>query len=450
MASNQELRVLGRTLGEIQDHVLAERVRPPTSDRLAAIYQARARQTVTARRLARSGALGLVAVAAAVLLALSFRPRPLGFVVGAAKAPGELGVWVAAAAPETTPLTFSDGSRVLLSAGAQARVLSTNEHGARVAIERGTARCEVVPRSKNDWFVVGGPFEIHVTGTSFDADWEPEQQALRVTMYEGHVAIRANCLAAPRSLGKGESVTLSCARPSASNAANATGVANAMNATSATNSALAPVPAVASPLAGTTSFLVGSSTASRGAPQLGHGSAAPAPGEPATNDTNETSPPSAPEPAPSWRELARQGKYKAALSAAEQAGFDDACRTLSASDLLELGTTARLAGSRARANTAYVAVRRRFAGTDSAATAAFHLGQLAFDSAGAYAEAKQWFAAYLSERPAGALAAEALGRQMEAEQRSGDLVAARATASSYLTRYPAGAHARLAQSLLSP
>lgn len=418
MASNQELRALGHTLGEIQDHLLAARPQSATSERLAGIHQARALRALRTRRAWRWRALGLLASAAAVLLALSFRAGPLGFVVGTAKAPGQLGVWVAATLPEPTALAFSDGSRLLLQAGAQARVVSTNEHGARIVLERGSARAEVVPRAKNDWIVVGGPFEIQVTGTRFDADWQPEQQALRVTMYEGHVVIRADCLGAPRTLAKGESVALSC-RP-----------ARAPDPSPTAAAALLAPPVV-------TNASPPSSEQQRGVRAAPLASEAPPAG-------------SAPEPPASWRMLAQQGKYKAALGAAEQAGFDEACRTLSASELLELGTTARLAGSLPHASAAYTALRERFADTDSAATAAFHLGQMAFDSAGAYAEAKKWFAAYLSERPVGVLAAEALGRKMEAEQRTGDLSAARSTASIYLSRYSAGAHARLATSLLNP
>ena len=92
----------------------------------------------------------------------------------------------------------------------------------------------------------------------------------------------------------------------------------------------------------------------------------------------------------------------------------------------------------------------RAADADAAVTAAFHLGQLAFDGAHAYADAHRWFTAYLAERPGGALASEALGRTMEAEQRLGDLAAARETARRYLARYPAGAHANLANSLVAP
>jgi TolA-binding protein len=115
---------------------------------------------------------------------------------------------------------------------------------------------------------------------------------------------------------------------------------------------------------------------------------------------------------------------------------------------MELGAAARMAGRSARATEAYAAARRRFAGSDSAATAAFHLGQLAFDGARAFAEAHGWFETYLAERPQGALAAEALGRAMEAELRMGD-PSARATAEKYVARFPDGAHAALAKRILA-
>jgi len=413
MASNQELRALGRALAELQDEALASRERRTTSESLAGIHRARTQRASSARRARRLRAVLGVASAAAALIALfSLRARPLDFVVGKARAPGQLGVWVASPPPEQTPLAFSDGSRMLLQAGAQARVISTSEHGARIVIERGSARSDVVPRPNNDWSVIGGPFEIRVTGTSFDADWQPEQQTLRVTMYEGHVIVRADCLAAPRALGKGESVALSCPLPSVADASRAAPSAvTAPHSSSAVT--VAPLPAA---------------TAVAGAARPAAASKRPA----------------------SFLVLARQGNYQGALAAAERADFDGVCRTLSAAELLELGTLARLAGNPKRAATAYSALRQRFAGTDSAATAAFHLGQMAFDRAGAYAEAKQWFATYLGERPAGVLVPEALGRKMEAEQRSGDLSAARSTAALYLSRYPAGAHARLAASLSSP
>ena len=117
--------------------------------------------------------------------------------------------------------------------------------------------------------------------------------------------------------------------------------------------------------------------------------------------------------------------------------------------MLELGNTARLAGNPARASEAYLAARQRFAGSGTAASAAFQLGRIAFDGARDYGAARRWFSAYLAEQPGGGLAQEALGRVMETEHRSGDRAAAQASARRYLARFPNGAHAALAQSLVA-
>ncbi|HKO47581.1 MAG TPA: hypothetical protein VJV79_07655, partial [Polyangiaceae bacterium] len=151
-----------------------------------------------------------------------------------------------------------------------------------------------------------------------------------------------------------------------------------------------------------------------------------------------------------WRELSALGDYAGAFAAAEGQGFERLYETLSTSELLELASMARLAGRFERANAGYAAVRRRFAGSENAASAAFHLGQMAFDGSHDYRAARRFFAAYLGECQNCALAPEALGRRMEAERRQGELELARASARLYLERYPKGAHARLAESLQQP
>jgi TolA-binding protein len=424
MALNRNLSELGLRVAEFQDEALLARSRPPVHERLAAIHRAHARKVTAGRRVSFGTPLALaamVAVAFVVAIALRSRERPLDFVVGASREPGTLGVWISALAGEPKGIAFSDGSAVRLAAGAQARVVSTDAHGARVVIERGTIRADVVPRSRNDWWVVGGPYEIHVVGTSFDARWEPEREELRIVMYEGHVEVRGGCLSPVRSLFKGDSVTISCSTKTA--------VPTAPTPELTVPSALPRIAAVAPAL-----------------PSAGHEADAPPARRPNATKPLENSS-AAP---PSWHSWAKLGAYKEALAAAENEGFDELCATLSIGELLELATTARLAGKLVRASEAYSAVRGRFSGTDGAATAAFHLGQIAFDGTRSYPQAHRWFAIYLSERPSGTLAAEALGRLMEAEQRLGDLVTARVTASTYVQRYPTGAHVRLARSILGP
>jgi TolA-binding protein len=423
MGLTPKLQALGRAVAATGNLAVEARQRPPIDERLTTMRAEleRRRKAGGGGSLRRPVAIGLAlgAVAAAVIL-WPARDPALTFAVGAPTTPGQSGAWLVAPGARAVPISFSDGSTLRLEGGGSARILDVTPHGARVGIERGTLRADVVPRAGNAWSVVGGPFEIRVTGTSFDAGWDPDTEVLRVTMREGHVVVRAACLDHDhdheRALAAGDSVTLSCA--------GAKGSASALASPS--------VEPVSSPrVTGT-----------------------PAPRALAVAPSAEVPPsdvaPSAEIPLASWRERARAGDNKGALAAAESEDFGALCGSLSAADLLELGTIARLAGRSARAIEAYSAVRRRFGGSDAAATAAFHLGQLAFDGAHAYADAHRWFTAYLAERPGGALAGEALGRTMEAEQRLGDLAAARETARRYVARYPAGAHADLANSLLAP
>ena len=421
MASTRDVKSLGRTVAGMEDAALAARERPPVEERLAAIHatMAHRRAAGASSSLRRPLAIGVALGAVAAALILWPRAESLHFAVGEDRSPGEIGLWGAAPEEAKTPILFSDGTRVLLQASARARVVSVGEHGARIVVERGTLSADVIPRPDNDWTMIGGPFEIRVTGTSFDATWDPDREVLEVTMREGHVVIRGACLDRERALSRGESATLSC-RP-----------------------LLAPR-ASGAKASGAASPVASASEGHLALPDIARSGRRTEP-EPLPNAVEN-----APLPPPTWRELARRSEYKQAIVAAEAEGFGMLCETLSAADLLELGTTARLAGRSARASEAYAAIRRRFSGTDPAATAAFHLGQMAFDGARAFPEAHRWFQTYLAERSGGALAAEALGRTMEAEQRMGDLAQARETATRYIASYPNGAHAALARSLLAP
>ena len=97
----------------------------------------------------------------------------------------------------------------------------------------------------------------------------------------------------------------------------------------------------------------------------------------------------------------------------------------------------------------YEALRRRFPGSEGAALAAFHLGQVASDQGGTALDARRAFNAYLAERPEGPLAQEAMGRLLELE-RELDRAAAARLATRYLQRFPDGPHSALARSLAAP
>ena len=148
-----------------------------------------------------------------------------------------------------------------------------------------------------------------------------------------------------------------------------------------------------------------------------------------------------------WKSLARAGRYEEALGAAHREGFDALLAQLNAADLALLADAARLSGDNARARSALLTLRRRFAGSDAASLAGFRLGRLAF-AAGDYPDAARWFRAYLGESRSGALADEATGRLIEAQARAGDRPRAEASARDYLRRFPGGPYEALARGLL--
>jgi hypothetical protein len=146
--------------------------------------------------------------------------------------------------------------------------------------------------------------------------------------------------------------------------------------------------------------------------------------------------------------LARSGQHAEAIAAAEANGWDDTLAVLSGPELLLLANAGRYAGRFELATAALQTTRRRFADTDSAATAAFELGRIAMDIRHQMKPAGDDFELYLRERPDGPLAREAMGRAIEARYGAGDQDRARELAKRYLAAWPEGPHAALAKRVL--
>ncbi|MCB9587741.1 MAG: FecR domain-containing protein [Polyangiaceae bacterium] len=421
-----DLQELSRQIRELQDAEADAREQPSVEQRMASIHEKLGRRSQERRTAARAeyaknflaGALG---AAAAVLVSWFFmREVPLSAAVDGEAVTA--GAWIASA-EQNKALAFSDGSRLTLQANARGRVITFGEHGADFALESGTLHAEVVPRENNHWVIAAGPFEVLVTGTEFDATWDAKAEALSVNMRHGSVRISGSCLSEPRALSGQESGSFSCAPQRVSEASD----------TSAGSAAPKPAAAVAK--------------TENAVPRAASGQEAPPQSKSATATAPSASAPAAAVTEEDWQALARAGRFKPALAAAEASGFSSLCTSLGADQVLELGNVARLAGNPSRASEAYLSARQRFGGSNAAATAAFQLGRLAFDGARDYSSARRWFGAYLSERPGGGLAQEALGRLMESEHRQGDQTNAAAHAAQYLKRFPGGPHAGLARSI---
>jgi hypothetical protein len=406
---------LGAAVADVSDRI------SDTSGRVAVDRARRAFLAPPVRRAlpGRPRVLVLVAAACAAVLAaflwLSAGPRPLTYRV--ADRAGAVGEWVAAEAASPLTLRFSDESTLALAAGARARVTTTNARGADVLIERGGVHATIAHASRaTRWAVRAGPFEVRVTGTVFDASWDPTTESFELTMHEGAVVVSGPHIPPERAVVAGERLRVSVRE----------GRMELTTGPVSVDGVARPQPRVPDPAPQPCAAPVVTA-----APKV---DAAP---------PIDAAPRPQPE-APAWKELAARGKYREALAAAEGAGFEHEVAHASSADLLLLADAARLGGSPARARVALLAARSRFGARGHTA---FLLGKIAADQGGSAGDAASWMETYLREDPRGAFAEQALGRLVELSRR--DPEAASRAAARYLARYPNGAHAALARSLVA-
>ena len=400
MGRTDTLIRLGRFAATLQD----EQLRQSDFD----VATGRARLLAARRsRAARIPMSALAAAAALLLVLVALLARDPGFQVGSAR--GETGAWITAPAGAELPVRFADGTVFSLEPGSRARVAQVSRSGAEIVVEGGRIHAQVVPKPGARWSVHLGPFEVRVTGTRFTAAWDPASEEFSLSLEEGSVEAVGPLLAEPRRVAAGHRVRVSLQRAEVL-------FDEAASEPAASAPGAMPTPPIAL-------------TPTADAEQ-------PAPKGPSEH------------PAPTWRDHARNGKFRDALEAAERAGFDRECEQASVDDLVLLADAARFAGDAGRASTALHALRRRFGGSPRAASAAFLLGKLAFDRQVSPAAAADWFATYLREQPGGPLAREAAGRLIEARRIAGDRAGAKTAARSYLEHYPSGPHAALARDVV--
>ena len=331
---------------------------------------------------------------------------PLAFVVSGlpgarAGHPGQVGEILEADANQPLAATFSDGSEVVVAAGARARVVALEAKGAAIALERGQVDVHVVHRAETHWQVTAGAYRVRVTGTRFAVLLNPSADGLTVQLTEGSVEV--------------------------------TGPGGAANVSAGQELRAGPGGFSFAPAPSTTTA---DEAPAKGVRRAEDGPA-PGPSELPRVDAAVV-------PARSWRGLARRARYDEALAAAVAGDFSAACGGLSATDVMLLGDVARLAGDVTRAEQAYGRALARFPKLERPA---FALGLVAFEARRDYRGAASWFTRYLREHPSGPLASEASGRLLESLQRAGETARARAVATTYLRQYPDGAHAALARSL---
>lgn len=309
---------------------------------------------------------------------------------------------------------FAGGSMVELAPHGSLRVLESRQVGVDLLVERGVARISVVHVPDQRWTLRAGPYAVHVTGTRFEAGWDPEQARFELRLFEGGVDVVGPHLPGARRVVAGERLEvfpgdgrMTLSRVSRDGPAKeAESGEDGPAVESAVGSAERPEPsALASAVLG-----------------------------------------AAPPPAaglPPWQAQARAGRYVEALAQVERQGFEAVLAGADREETRLLADAARFGGSPGQARRALVALRDRHGVRGETA---YLLGKIAADQLGAPGEALRWFDTYLSELPQGPLREQALGRSMELQGQGS--AGAKATARRYLAEYPEGAYAPLARSLV--
>lgn len=190
----QTLERIGLRVAAEQDRALAFGSDAETEALMNGI--ARRRRHANVRR-----AVAVATFASAIAIFGSFvagAVRPVPVVVAPVRAlPQQPSLGAHAAAQVDVPLAFADGSSIAVKRGAKADLRTVADHGATIALERGTLAVHVVHHAESRWDVVAGAFDVRVTGTQFDATWDPETKRLTVAMSEGSVRVTGPCVDEP-------------------------------------------------------------------------------------------------------------------------------------------------------------------------------------------------------------------------------------------------------------
>ncbi len=352
-----------------------------------------------------------IAAAALVLLVMGglasryfAGPKPLAMSLQGA----ELGQDGSVRAPaEGRPsLRFSDGTSIGLGDSASLRVRSIDARGARIAVEQGEIRADVVHAPGANWVFDAGPFTVDVKGTTFALAWSSAEGRLDLRLERGLLAIHTPFSSEPIALQGGQRLLATSADKRFLISALSAPEVDGPRADSSVRTAAAP----AAPSAGV--------------------SAAPASSLPRS----------------AWAERFASGDFRAIVADAENQGLEAALAQRGLEELCLLADAARYTGKTGVARRALLSQRQRFGKSSRAIDAAFMLGRL--EEPSDPEEATRWYDRYLHDAPRGSYAAEALGRKMMLIERLHGSAAARALAEEYQKRYPDGPHARSARLIL--
>jgi hypothetical protein len=320
-------------------------------------------------------------------------------------------------------LRFAEGSELEFLAGARGRLRSVDAHGARFAIERGTASVNVAHRPGAHWLVDAGPFLITVQGTTFKVAWDATGEQLDLRMEQGRVSVSG-----PLSDG---AITVKAGQRLAINLPKREVVLREVDGAAVLPAAVVPI-----------------------SPEPEMGLTKPGPDSDRLDGTGDVTGPrsgvrtrGAVFGSRSWTAALVAGDLDSILRDVERRGLARCLAEASGEDLSALADAARYRRRDSIARQALLTQRSRFPGSARALDAAFLLGRLEEVRDGSGRMALSWYERYLEQAPSGAYAGEALGRKMIVTQELMGVAAARMVAEDYLRRFPAGTYAGAARAL---
>jgi TolA-binding protein len=333
--------------------------------------------------------------------------------------------YVAASRREPANVVFSDGSTITAAPGSRLRIDTTAVHGARVLIEHGSVTAQVTHSGHSKWVFGAGPFDIRITGTRFTAVWDPEEQALDLTLHEGSVEVDS-------PLGSSHCVVRSGQRFHASLS---TGSMRLENVESGGPLANLDLPA---PLTAATQPVLDQAGASEAQRHASHRAGKPS--------ARSDAPGSGLLEPSGFGAAVQRGEFQRVVSAALERGLPATLASADADALRALGDAARYTGEFEVAEQSLRALRERFANSAKSTAAAFLLGRT-FELASKPSNADRAYRTYLKEAPAGPFAADALAGHMRMVEQLQGPAAAKPIAQDYLRRYRDGVHAKAARRL---
>lgn len=325
------------------------------------------------------------------------------------------GGYLRAASASGMKLVFDEGSQLALAPEARARLRSLDQAGARVAIEQGSARFQVVPGAGRRWWVEAGPFLVTVTGTVFTVAWDPADERLELRLHHGRVVVSGPMSGGDIALRAGQRLVVNLPKAE-------TSILEDVADDEPSEPGLAP------------------REEERPAPR-------PLPREKATTSAAAPAAANGPKHERRWVAALAGGRWDRILEDVERAGIEATLAEASSEDLLALADAARYRRRLELARAALLAERRRFPGSPRSLDALFLLGRVEESGERGAARAIGWYDEYLARAPMGPYAAEALGRKMTLTHELEGPARAQPLAQEYLRRFPGGSYAGAAQAL---